>query len=62
MEYLFKGGRLPMHPYLIQLDPVAARFYERIASCAQRSVEEVLQDALFKLAGELSMEVLSKES
>ncbi len=51
-----------MHPYLIQLDPTAAQFYERIAVCVQRSVEEVLQDALFKLAGELSLEAISKGS
>ncbi len=51
-----------MHSYLIQLDPAAAQFYERISVCVQRSVEEVLQDALFKLAGELSLEALSKES
>lgn len=49
-----------MHPYLIHLDSATAYFYERVALCVQRSVEDVLQDALFKLAGELSMEALSR--
>ena len=47
-------------PYLIYLDPTTARFYEHLALCVQRPTEQVLQDALFKLAGELSLEALSK--
>ncbi len=49
-----------MQPYLIHLDPSTAQFYEQLALCVQRSTEQVLQDALFKLAGELSLEALSK--
>ena len=49
-----------MDAFLIELDPVTARFYDRIARAAQLPTEQVLQDALFKLAGELSLEALSK--
>lgn len=49
-----------MDEFLISLDPVTAQFYDRIARAAQLTTEEVLQDALFKLAGELSLEALSK--
>lgn len=49
-----------MEEYLIQLDPITARFYDRIARSIDRTTEQVLQDALFKLAGELSLEALSK--
>ncbi|MBQ3216211.1 MAG: hypothetical protein IJB35_00140 [Oscillospiraceae bacterium] len=44
----------------ISLDPVVAAFYEQIARQNQLSVEAVLSDALFKLAGELSLEALQK--
>ena len=49
-----------MDEFLICLDPVTARFYDRIARSVQRTTEEVLQDALFKLAGELSLESLAR--
>ncbi len=51
-----------MEEFLICLDPATARFYDRIAQTAELTTEQVLQDALFKLAGELSMEALSKSS
>lgn len=51
-----------MDEFLICLDPVTARFYDRIACAADLTTEQVLQDALFKLAGELSLEALSKKS
>ena len=44
----------------IQLDPAVLLFYSRIASAAGNPLEQVLADALFKLAGELSLEALSK--
>ena len=44
----------------IQLDPAVALFYSRIARAAGLTLEQVLADALFKLAGELSLEALSK--
>lgn len=46
----------------IDLDPTAAALYSRIAQAAQRPLETVLADALFKLAGELSLESLQKRT
>jgi len=40
------------------LDPATAQFYSRIAQAAGKPVEQVLADALFKLAGELSLQAL----
>ena len=51
-----------MEEFLIHLDPSTARFYDRIAQTAELTTEQVLQDALFKLAGELSLEAISKAS
>ena len=42
----------------LSLEPAVALFYSRIASNAGVSLETVLQDTLFKLAGELSLEAL----
>ena len=42
----------------LQLDAAVIRFYTRIADTAGVSLEQVLSDALFKLAGELSLEAL----
>ena len=42
----------------LQLDPAVIRFYARIAAGTGRSLEQVLSDALFKLAGELSLQAL----
>ena len=44
----------------IQLPPDVALFYTRIACTAGKTTEQVLADALFKLAGELSLEALKK--
>ena len=49
-----------MDEFLICLDPATAQFYDRIARSVNRTTEQVLQDALFRLAGELSLEALSK--
>ena len=49
-----------MDEFLICLDPVTAQFYDRLARTVHLTTEQVLQDALFKLAGELSLEALSK--
>ena len=49
-----------MDEFLICLDPSTARFYDRIARAVHRTTEQVLQDALFKLAGEMSLEALAK--
>ena len=40
----------------LNLQPAVALFYARIADRAGISLEQVLSDALFKLAGELSLE------
>ena len=40
------------------LEPTVALFYSRIAESMDLSLEDVLRDALFKLAGELSLEAL----
>lgn len=45
----------------VQLDDTVAQFYSRIAAAAGLTLEQVLRDALFKLAGELSLEALRRE-
>ena len=47
-----------MEQYTIRLDDATAAFYARIAAYTGRSPEQLLADALFKLAGELSLEAL----
>lgn len=42
----------------ISLEPSVVLFYTRIALCSGKTLEQVLSDALFKLAGELSLEAL----
>ena len=41
------------------LDPSVAMFYRRIAEKTGLPLEQVLCDALFKLAGELSLEAIN---
>ena len=48
-----------MSVYCIQLDPETERFYRLVAQHAGLTLEQVLQDTLFKLAGELALEALS---
>ncbi len=50
-----------MKQYQIKLTDEAAVFYEKIACRAGRSTEQVLSDALFKLAGELAVEAIHKK-
>ena len=45
-----------MEEVTILLEPAVVLFYSRIAHQAGISLEQVLSDALFKLAGELSLE------
>ncbi len=40
------------------LEPSVALFYTHIAQTAGVSLEQLLSDALFKLAGELSLEAI----
>lgn len=56
-----KMGGFKMTRYTVNLSPETARFYEMVAQTAGRSTEQVLSDALFKLAGELSLEALHKK-
>jgi hypothetical protein len=47
-----------MHQVTLILEPSVALFYTRIAQNASVPLEKVLADALFKLAGELSLEAI----
>ena len=47
-----------MTQVMLLLEPAVVLFYTRIAQAAGVSLEQVLSDALFKLAGELSLEAL----
>ena len=47
-----------MNPVTLLLDSTLIDFYRKIALSAGLTLEQVLQDALFKLAGELSLEAL----
>ena len=47
-----------MIPVTVQLDPAVVLFYTRVACTSGRSLEQVLADALFKLAGEVSLEAM----
>ena len=42
----------------IHLDPAVVRFYSRVADIVRLPLERVISDALFKLAGELSLQAL----
>ncbi len=42
----------------LTLEPEVVLFYAKVAQSIGLSLETVLQDALFKLAGELSLEAL----
>ena len=42
----------------VLLEPSVVLFYNQIAQAAGISLQQVLSDALFKLAGELSLEAL----
>ncbi len=45
----------------LTLDPAVAAFYAQVAQQVGLPLETVLRDALFKLAGELSLEALRKK-
>jgi hypothetical protein len=50
-----------MIPITLTLEPAVVRFYAHIATLTGLSLEQVLSDALFKLAGELSLEALNSK-
>ena len=47
-----------MHFVTIPMDPFVVCFYQQVADRYGLPLEQVLCDALFKLAGELSMEAI----
>ena len=47
-----------MQTITLSLDPYVVYFYQQIADRFGLSLEQVMQDALFKLAGELSLEAI----
>ena len=49
-----------MQQVTLLLEPAVALFYTRLAQHTGRTLEQVLSDALFKLAGELSLEALKQ--
>ena len=49
-----------MQQVTLLLEPAVALFYTRLAQHAGKTLEQVLCDALFKLAGELSLQALEK--
>lgn len=57
MFYLFLQGVFMMSVTIV-LEPAVVSFYTRLAETVGLSLEQVLTDALFKLAGELSLEAL----
>ncbi len=50
-----------MTSFTILLDAATAELYRRIAARAGLPAEQVLSDALFQLAGQLSMEALRRK-
>ena len=46
----------------IELEPAVASFYVRLAEVVGLPLEQVVSDALFKLAGELSLEALHSKT
>ncbi len=51
-----------MSCFTVALDPSVESFYRRIAAQAELPVEVVLSDTLFKLAGELCLEAISRKT
>ena len=49
-----------MESITLALDPCTMKFYRAVAQSAGLPLETVLSDALFKLAGELSLQALAK--
>jgi len=48
-----------MIPVTVFMEPAVLRFYKCLAEAVGLPLEQVLSDALFKLAGELSLEALN---
>ena len=54
-EFLLEVSEMEL---TLRLEPSVALFYTRVAAAAGVPLEQVIADALFKLAGELSLEAL----
>ena len=61
MNYIDIRGMRAMDFFTVQLDPATASFYQNLAECVGLPLEQVLSDALFKLAAELSLEALHRK-
>ena len=61
MEKSFWCGGPDMTKVSVTLAPEVALFYARGAIATGKTLEDVLADALFKLAGELSLEALKEK-
>ena len=61
MQPFFTGGTM-MESITLVLDPCTLKFYRAVAQSAGIPVEQVLSDALFKLAGELSLQALAGQN
>jgi len=48
--------------YRITLDPACANLYQKVAQRVGLPTEQVLSDALYKLAGSLSLEAMAKKA
>ena len=46
----------------VTLEPAVLLFYSHVAEATGKALEQVLSDALFKLAGELSLEALQQSN
>ncbi len=49
-----------MKKVVLMIDDILYPFYEKIGKQVGRTPEEVMSDALFRLAGELSCEAIDK--
>ena len=58
MKQSFSCVVLPVISVTLSLDPAVAQFYLKLSQHVDKSLEQVLRDALFMLAGELSLEAL----
>lgn len=56
--FCFSHREVLIMDIVLRLEPTVVLFYRRLAEATGLSLEQVLCDALFKLAGELSMEAL----
>ena len=50
-----------MEEYRLNLDPAAAEFYHVIAEKAGKTPERVMEDLLFRFAGDISLSALGKK-